>query len=148
MKIHCWCGEFVDKDKDLHRLSYYRVKTPTIQYTRKNERIIEEYFYTFVCNKCLRDVVYIVRRARNAIGGRKAVMPEILVGLSAIEYLQKTENNRINKTHELTHNPQPYSRVMDLCFGKTINSTTQRRRFVNETGWDGGKIENEVILIK
>ena len=148
MQIICWCGEYVDTVKDLHRLSFYKVKNPTLRYTPKNERIVEEYFYSCTCPKCDRDIVLIKRKALNSIGQRKALVPIKLVGLRAIEYLQETEHNRVNKTNELTYMTKPYSKVIDLSYFKTLNGTTQRPRYLNETGFSGAKVESELITIK
>lgn len=148
MQIHCWCGEYIDTAKDLHRLSFYKVKNPTLRYTPKNERIVEEYFYSFTCQKCDRDIVLIKRKALNSIGQRKALIPVKLVGLRAIEYLQETEHNRVNKTNELCYMTKPYSKVIDLSYFKTINDHTQRPRYLNETAFSGDKVTTEPILIK
>ena len=148
MKVYCWCGEYIDTLKDLHRLSFYKVKTPTIKRTPKGERVIDEFFYSYVCPKCERDVVLIKRKALNSIGERKALIPVKLIGLEAVEYLQETEHNRVNKTNELCYMTKPYSKVIDLSYFKALNDHTQRPRYLNETAFSGDKVVTEPILIK
>lgn len=147
MRVECWCGEYFDTIQDIDKLTFYKVKFPTIKHTPKNEKIIEEVFYYYFCPKCERDVVLIKRKALNALGNRKALIPEKLVGKAASEYLEKTKENRINKTNELRYISKPYSKVIDLSYYKTLNGTTQRPRYLNETGFSGAKVESEVLIL-
>lgn len=141
-KITCKCGHYITKNDDLFRLSYYKIKTPTKKYTERNERIIEEFFYCYVCPECDRDVVLIKRKAINAIGAKKAIIPEKLIGLEAIKYLQLTENNRINKTNTLQYTDTGiFIKGFPLSYFKTISATHQRPRYINECGYSGNKVE-------
>ncbi len=147
-KITCRCGHYITKNDDLYRLSYYKVKTPTLKRTNRNERIIEEYFYCYVCPKCDRDVVVIKRKTINPVGNKKMLLPVKLIGLDAIEYLQQTENNRINKTNTLEYSEfGNYGKGIPLTYFKTLNSTVQRPRYLNEAGFSGDKIEIKVSSV-
>ena len=141
-KITCRCGHYITKNDDLYRLSYYKVKMPTKKRTERNERIIEENFYCYVCPECDRDVVLIKRKAINAIGTKKALMPEKLIGLEAIQYLQLTENNRINKTNTLQYvGFKTFGKGLPLSYFKSLSDKSQRPRYINECGYSGDKVE-------
>lgn len=146
-KITCRCGHYITKNDDLYRLSYYKVKIPTLKRTNHNEKITEETFYCYVCPECDRDVVVIKRKAMNAVGNIKTLMPEKLIGLKAIEYLQLTEKNRINKTNALEYSEfGAYTKGIPLRYFKTLNSTVQRPRYFNEAGFAGEKIESKIKI--
>ena len=147
-KITCGCGHFVTKNDDLYKISYYKVKKPTLFQTEKKERVIEETFYCYVCPECNRDVVVIKRKARNAAGHIKALLPEKLIGLKAVEYLQMTENNRIDKTNTLQYSECGIvTKGIPLRYGKTINHNTQRLRYINECGYDGKRIKTDIKVV-
>lgn len=147
-KIICSCGRFADTKEDIDKISFYKVKTPTLKHTSRNEKIVEEYFYYFICPWCEKDIVLIKRKAINALGNKKAVLPVTLEGLEAAEYLARTQENRINKTKEISYMTKPFSNCIDLSYYKTINSTTQRPRYLNESGFSGLRVENKVIVIQ
>lgn len=147
-KIYCDCGRYADTKEDIDKLSFYKIKTPTLRHTEKRERIVEEYFYYWVCPWCEKDIVLIKRKALNALGYKKALIPITLTGIQASEYLARTQENRINKTSELRHCAKSFSNCIDLSYYKTLTGTTQRPRYLNESGFSGNKIENKVIIIK
>lgn len=145
--ITCSCGNFVTRNDDLYKISFYKVKVPTLKKTQKNERVIEESFYCYVCPKCDKDVILIKRKARNNLGHIKALLPVKLIGLKAVEYLQLTENNRINKTSTLQYSDNNiFSKGVPLRYAKSISYNTQRLRYINECGYDGDKIKTEVVI--
>lgn len=144
-KITCKCGHYITKNDDLLKLSLYKVKQPTLRRTQKNERIIEETFYYYICPKCERDVIVIKRKAINGAGNIKALIPEKLIGEKASNYLKMTENNRINKTSELRFTQKEvYCKGVPLSYFKTISATVQRARYINEAAYSGDKIESKV----
>ena len=146
-KITCKCGRYVTLNDDLYRISFYKVKTPTQKRTIRNERIVEECFYSYVCPECNCDVVLIKRKAINAVGKRKALMPEKLIGLPAVEYLQLTENNRINKTNTLKYADFGcYGKGLPIRYFKSISEIHQRPRYINEAGYSGEKIESKIKI--
>lgn len=146
-KITCKCGHYITKNDDLYLLNFYKVKTPTKKRTLKNERIIEETFYYYVCPECERDVVVIKRKAINAAGNIKELIPEKKIGIAATEYLLLTANNRINKTNELRYNDNNiFVRGVPLSYFKTIAAEVQRPRYINEAAYSGKKIESKVKL--
>lgn len=146
-KITCICGHFVTKKDDLGLLNYYKLKTPTLKRTDKNEKIIEESFYYYVCPKCDRDVIVIMRKAINAIGAKKVLIPEKLTGLKAIEYLQLTADNRINKTNEMQLSDKGYhTKGIPISYFKALSGTEQRPRYINEAGYSGEMIESKITV--
>ena len=146
-KITCICGHFVTKKDDLSKLNYYRLKKPTLKQTDKNEKIIEESFYYYVCPRCDRDVIVIMRKAINAIGAKKVLIPEKLTGLKAIEYLHQTSDNRINKTNELILTEKNYyTKGIPLSYFKALSATKQRPRYINEAAFSGDEVECELKI--
>lgn len=144
-KITCRCGRYVTKDKDLFRISYYKVKTPTEKRTKDNKRIIDEVFFYYVCPRCDRDVVLIKRRAINNAGNAFALLPIKLIGKEAAEYLNVTKDNRVDLTSKLNYTE--YGRFVNcgqISYFKAINETHQRPRYLNESGYSGDKIESKV----
>ena len=146
-KITCICGHFVTKKDDLSKLNYYKLKKPTLKQTDKNEKIIEESFYYYVCPRCDRDVIVIMRKAINAIGAKKLLLPEKITGIKAIEYLQLTADNRINKTNELQLSEKTsYTKGIPVSYFKALSGTEQRPRYINEAGFSGDKIECKIKI--
>lgn len=132
----------------MYKINFYKVRIPTLRRTAKNERIIEEMFYYYVCPECGRDVVVIKRKAVNAVGLKKALIPEKLIGEKAAAYLSLTTDNRINKTSELRYNTtETHTKGIPLTYYKTISATVQRPRYLNECGFAGDKVENEVLIL-
>ena len=146
-KITCICGHFVTKQNDLSKINFYKLKTPTIKRTDKGEKIIEESFYYYVCPRCDRDVIVIMRKAINAIGAKKLLLPEKITGIKAIEYLQLTADNRLNKTNELQLSDMSYhSKGIPISYFKTLSATEQRPRYINEAAFSGDKIECKITI--
>lgn len=145
----CFCGKYVTRNNDLFRFSYFKVKKPTLKKTDKNERIIEEYFYYYVCPDCSRDVVLIKRTALNGLGLKKSLFPEKLIGIKASEYLEQTKDIRINKTNELKYplNNSTYVKGIPLSYFKTIDSLHQRPRFLNESAYSGERVNNPINIL-
>ena len=128
-------------------MSFYKVKEPTQKKTSKNEKIVSESFYYYVCPRCERDVIVINRKAINAVGNIKSLLPEKLIGEKATNYLIMTSENRINKTSELTYNYNSrYCRGVPMSYFKTISAEIQRPRYINEAAYSGAKIETKVKI--
>lgn len=147
-RITCRCGRYITKEDDLYRVSLYKVKSLTEKRTARNERITAEYFFTYVCPRCDREVVYIKRKAINNIGNPKIVLPVLLVGEKAVEYLELTKDNRTNLTNTLNYTE--YGRFVNcgqISYFKAINDTHQRPRYLNESGYSGEKIESKIKVI-
>ena len=140
--ITCRCGRTIYKDSDLFRLSCYSLKKPTQIRTGKNEKILEESFLFYICPQCDREVIVIKRKALNAANNKKVLLPVKLTGREALEYLELTKNNRIDKTHELTYcDTSKFVKGLSMSYFKTINKTHQRPRYLNEAGYSGEKVE-------
>lgn len=147
-KIYCDCGRYADTNTDIDKVSLYKVKQPTIRHTQKGERIIEEWFYSWVCPWCEKDVVLIKRYALNGLNRKKALLPVTITGLDACEYLMRTQENRVNKTNDLLYKIQKYSKIIDLSYYKTLSAETQRPRFVNESGFSGSPIKSKIVIVE
>ena len=144
-RVTCKCGHYITRNDDLYKLSYYKLRQPVQKRTSKNERIIEETFYYYVCPKCERDVIVIKRKAINAVGNIKILIPEKIIGKKATDYLLLTEKNRINKTNELRYGENNiYVRGVPLSYFKTLGAETQRPRYINEVAYSGSKVESKV----
>jgi len=148
MKINCSCGRHADTKEDIDTISLYKVKTPTLKHTLKGERVVEELFYYWICPWCEKSIVLIKRKALNSLGHRKALIPVTLSGLDADEYLTRTQENRVNKTETIRYMTKPYSKSIDLVYFKVLTDTTQRGRYLNESGYSGNKITSNIIIIK
>lgn len=146
-KITCRCGRYITKNDDLMRLNYYKVRRPILKRTSKNERIIEETFYHYVCPQCDNDVVVIKRKAVNAVGNKKILLPEKLIGLRAVEYLHMTQNDRIDKTHELRYSQREWScKGVPMSYFKAKSATVQQPRYINEIGNSGKPVTSEIKI--
>ena len=146
-KITCKCGRYITKEKDLFRISYYKLKTPLFKKTNDNKRIIDEVFFYYICPQCDRDVVLIKRRAINNAGNVFSLIPTKLIGKDAAEYLMKTKEIRVNLTNKLNYTE--YGRFFNcgqISYFKTINETHQRPRYLNESGYSGEKIESQLKI--
>ena len=144
-KITCKCGRYITKEKDLFRISYYKLKQPLEKRTSDNKRIIDEVFFYYVCPRCDRDVVLIKRRAINNAGNVFSLLPTKLIGKEAAEYLIKTQEIRVNLTNKLNYTE--YGRFVNcgqISYFKAINDTHQRPRYLNESGYSGEKIESKI----
>lgn len=141
-KITCKCGRIVYKDSDLFRISFYKVKTPTLKRTEKNERRLEEIFFYYVCPRCDREVVLIKRKALNAAKNHKLLFPVKLICKEASEYIELTKDNRINLTNKLFYNDTSrFVKGISMSYFKSINDRFQRPRYLNECGYSGEKVE-------
>ena len=146
-KITCKCGRYITKEKDLFRISYYKLRQPLDKRTVDNKKIIDEVFFYYVCPRCDRDVVLIKRRAINNAGNVFSLLPTKLIGKEAAEYLIKTQEIRVNLTNKLNYTE--YGRFVNcgqISYFKAINETHQRPRYLNESGYSGDKIESKVKI--
>ena len=146
-KITCKCGRYITKEKDLFRVSYYKLKNPIEKRTKDNKRIIDEVFFFYVCPQCDREIVLIKKRAINNAGNISLLLPVTLIGKPATEYMEATKEIRVNLTNKLNYTE--YGRFVNcgqISYFKTINDTHQRPRYLNESGYSGDKIENKVKI--
>lgn len=112
-----------------------------------NQKVIKEVVEALTCKKngCIQ--VRITRYGKFR-GFNKLLEIENLCGQNAVDYLQKTIKIRDKQPVTCPVKSIPYSRHIDLCYGKVINSTTQKARYLNEQGWaDDKKIRNACRII-
>lgn len=112
------------------------------------QKVVKEVVDTLTCKKngCIK--VNITRYGKFR-GYNKLLEIENLSGHQAVEYLQKTINSREKQPLVCPVKNIPQAKNIDLCYGKVINSTTQKARYLNEKGFaDNNKIVNECITFK
>lgn len=144
MKITCRCQHYVEVEEPQYNISVYENKPVIKRRTDKGERITKELVYYYVCPQCDRDVVEIHRWAVNAAGNIAKREREQLIGIEACEYMFNSVNNR--KTKAVEYKDTIHSKGIPLRYGKAINDETVRMRYINEAGFDGGKIESKVKI--
>lgn len=108
-----------------------------------NNRVVREVVDSLTCKKngCLKVKIFRYGIFR---GKRKLLETECLSGLKASEYLQATEKVRIRQPLACPIQSVPYSKYIDYAYGKVLDSTTQRARYLNEQDWASkDKIKSE-----
>ena len=81
-------------------------------------------------------------------GKRKLLERERLSGLMATDYLEATAKVRERQPLSCPMQSVPYAKYVDFRYGKVLDSTTQRPRFLNEQDWAGEKIKNKCKTYK
>lgn len=144
-KITCKCLYFVDVENPKYNVVKYENKPSLKKYTDKGERVFREIFYYYICPRCNRDVVEIHRWTINAAGNESKREKELLIGEKASKYLVESSNSRRNKM--INYRNFIYSKGIPLRYGKALNDETVRLRYINETAYDGDKIETKVKVL-
>lgn len=112
----------------------------------ENHRVIKEVVDSLTCKKngCLK-----VKISRYGIlkGKKKLLEEENLSGKKATAYLQETINVRQRQPVICPMQNVPMKKKNDFKYGKVIDSTTQRIRYLNEQGWaDKDKIKSSIRI--
>lgn len=145
MRITCRCLHYVDVEEPQYNVMIYENKPVIKRKTDKGKRIVKELVYYYVCPQCDRDVVEVHRWAINAAGNVAKQEKEILIGIDACTYMINSISHRKPKLIE--YKDSIPTKGIPLRYGKAINDETVRMRFINEAGYEGGKIETKVNLI-
>lgn len=147
MKIQCICGEYVNTDSDFYKITKYENR-PVMKHKAFNgQRITREIVFSYVCPKCERQIVDIHRYGINALGNSKKLEYQQLRGADAEEYLKATYWCR--KERKIMPKVSAYTgKGIPIAYFKSIDSTHQRRRYINEAAYDGAKIESKVKIYK
>lgn len=112
-----------------------------------NDRVIKEVVDSLTCKKngCLK--VNITRYGKFR-GKRKLLEIERLSGEASAKYLQETADVRERQPLSCPMQNVPFSKYIDFKYGKVLDSTTQRARYLNETDWaDEKKYKSECRIV-
>lgn len=143
MKIQCNCGEYVNTDNDFYKITKYENRPVIKRKSFNNQRITREIVFSYICPKCGKQIVDIHRYGINALGASKKLEYQQLRGLDAEEYLKASYYNR--KEREIMPKVPVYSgKGIPVSYFRSVDSTHQRRRYINEAAYDGAKIESKV----
>lgn len=104
-----------------------------------NDRVHKEVVDSLTCKKCGCLIVTITRYGKFK-GHKKRLEIEKLKGLDAVEYLNKTSEFRVRQPLTCPIQGVPFSRNIDICYGKVIAPDKQRPRYVNEQDWGGKEV--------
>lgn len=126
--------------------TYYCIEIDIIKnFTRTKigeNRVTKQIVETLYCKKngCVK--LHNKFFGRNKNGKLKLLSVERLNGESAIQFLKETEHIRKRQPQAEPVKVIPQAKKIDMCYGKVIDGTTQRARYINELGW-GYNSENE-----
>ena len=74
----------------------------------------------------------------NENGKFKILEVERFSGNEALEFLKATESIRVHVPQIEPVKAIPTAKNIDICFGKVIDSETQRARYLNDKDWQQG----------
>lgn len=135
MKIQC-CGiwQSTNDVDDYIFFDKYIVK-PILKPMVNEFKVLQEIVYCHSCKVCGALTVQIVRKGK--ILGKKTILEtQELKGKKAIDFLAQTANRRyFTEIPNPAKPPVHYSKFIPLVYGKKINATTQRKRYLNESDW-------------
>lgn len=141
MKINC-CGVCYSTS-DIK--TYWCIEKDIIKQFLKpiinNTKVIKEVVYTLLCTKNGCTKVEILRYGNN----KQLLQRETLSGQSALNFLSKTEKVRIRQNQVVPIKEIKQSKTIPFVYGKTITSTTQRPRYINEAGFSGNIIKSNLF---
>lgn len=111
-----------------------------------NERVVKEIVDSLTCKKngCLKVQI---RRYGNLRGKNKLLEIEELSGKKAFNYLEQTSKIRQRQPLNCPVQKIPYAKHIDFVYGKVVDATTQRKRYLNETDWADDKLINAPVKI-
>lgn len=134
------CGVKYSKDDPE---TYWCIDTDILQKptkkTIKNLKVIKETVDILTCKKNGCTKIQISRYG-HVKGKIKRIDLEERKGKWAFEYLEETSSFRIRQKTRVPLVNIPQSSRNDFVYGKTINGTTQRVRYLNEQGWASAEI--------
>ena len=136
--------------------TYWCIKTYLIKnFTQKrikNKKVSKQIVETLLCKKNGCTKVHNKFFERSANGKFKILEVERISGDKALEFLKNTETIRIHLPQIEPFKAIPMSKNIDICFGKVIDSQTQRARYLNDKGWQHGSknihVPCEVLKLK
>lgn len=126
--------------------TFYCIETDIIRnFTRAKvgqNKVVKQIVETLYCKKngCVK--LHNKFFGRNKNGKMKILSVERLNGEAAIQFLKDTESIRIRQPQKEPVVIVPQAKKLTICYGKVIDSETQRARYVNEMDW-GHKSQNE-----
>ena len=147
MSIVCCGVKYSKNDPNTYWCIETDINSPVQKKYVEKEKVAKEVVDTLVCKKCGAQVV-IINRYSKLKNSFKLLEKERLSGKKAKEYLNKTINVRKRQKMSCPIKKVPYAKHIDLCYGKAINDTTQRARYVNDLGWGTKETYSSPITIK
>ena len=134
MPFYC-CGlKYSKNDPETYWCIDTYINKPVQKKYVGNKRVLKEVIDCLTCKKngCLK--IQIIRYG--TFKGKKIQLEkEELSGKNAAQYLADTVNSRQKQEPVCPIKNVPIKKKNDFVFGKVINSTSQRARFLNEQGW-------------
>lgn len=140
MSFLCCGVKYSKNDPD----TYWCIDTDILQKPTKknvkNYKVLKETVEILTCKKNGCTKIQIFRYGH--VKGKLQLLekPEELKGKRAFEYLQETSNYRIRQKTKIPLVNIPQGSKSDFVYGKVINATTQRIRYLNEQGWASGEL--------
>lgn len=121
--------------KTFNYIDKYEMKPLSKSFVGK-EKVYSEIVYVLNCvkNNCTK--VEVLRYGK-VLGKKKLISdPESYAGKEALDYLEKTVKQRVFKDIPYPGKKLAYiSKFIPLAYGKFVDATTQRRRYLNEQDW-------------
>lgn len=136
--------------------TYKSIETDLIRnFTKKkikDDKVVKQVVETLLCQKCYCIKVHNKFFGRAANGKLKILEVEHLLDNihtgktdpktgkeiilnAASDFLMETEKIRIRQPQKEPSMHVPYAKNIDLCYGKILDSYTQRARYINEQGY-------------
>lgn len=112
----------------------------------KNLRVIKETVDVLTCKKngCVK--IQISRYGRLK-GKLQRIELEELKGKKAQDYLEQTSKIRIKQPARVPMINIPQGNKSDFVYGKVIDGTTQRIRYLNEQGWASSEVIKSKVKV-
>lgn len=122
--------------------TYWCIETYLIKnFTKKkikNKKVSKQIVETLLCTKNGCTKVHNKFFERGANGKFKILEVERFSGNEALEFLKATESIRVHVPQIEPVKAIPTAKNIDICFGKVIDSETQRARYLNDKDWQQG----------
>ena len=139
MSFLCCGVKYSKNDPDTYWCIDTDILTKPTKKTVKNYKILKETVEILTCKKngCTKIQIF---RFAHVKGKLRNIDTEERKGKWAQEYLKETSNIRIRQRQKAPLVNIPQSSRNDFVYGKAINATTQRIRYLNEQGWASTEI--------
>lgn len=149
MSFLCCGVKYSKKDPE----TFYCIETDIIRnFTRTKigeNKVTKQVIETLYCKKngCVKLHNKFFGRCKN--GKIKILSVERLNGEAAIQFLKNTEAIRIRQPQKEPVISVPQAKKITICYGKVIDSVTQRARYINEMGWghNSENIHSECVTV-
>ena len=153
MKIYC-CGlVYSTQDPETYWcIETYHLKKP-VDNIIGGKRVFKQIIYALCCKKngCCKIEIHSYTKEN---GRLKLLYTLSIKGRGAISFLERTKDMRIRQPQCCPLKTYQYSKKIPWVYGKTLNSTTQVVRYIDESGNrqifkaanpQGQKLQSEII---